>query len=41
MTIKASDIRKLLLAVYTPVAASSEFKKRLLKRLCKKVRERE
>lgn len=34
---KASDIRKLLQAVYKPVAASPEFKARLLRRLLSEV----
>jgi len=38
MTIKASRIRRLLQAAYKPVAASPEFKERLLGRLLKSVK---
>ena len=40
MTIKASRIRRLLQAAYKPVAASPEFKDRLLKRLLSEVARR-
>lgn len=39
--VTASDIRRLLRAVYKPVAASPEFKERLLKRLLKRVKDGE
>ncbi len=38
---KTSDIRKLLQVAYKPVAASPEFKERLLKRLLSEVARRE
>ncbi len=39
--IKVSDIGRLLQAVYKPVAASPEFKERLLKRLLERIKGRE
>ena len=39
--VKASDIRRLLQAVYKPVVPSPEFKERLLKHLLERAKDKE